>query len=127
MPYKLSDAQLEAVTMMKRALKSSKATFACGGTIEDIKVNQLLLFNSPATAQSEQSVVWVEIVLVKRNRADGLRMTKLPLSVETARALYDNGVPSPHGMGGELVLDETYRQAHELKVTLSPTHKALVS
>jgi hypothetical protein len=39
-----------------------------------------------------------------------------PLSDDDAKRIYDAGKPSPHGKGRETVLDETYRQAHEITV-----------
>jgi hypothetical protein len=43
-------------------------------------------------------------------------MVKFPLTDEDATRLYDAGKPSPYGRGGETVIDETYRQAHEIRV-----------
>jgi hypothetical protein len=47
----------------------------------------------------------------------GRRTADFPFNTETVTALYEAGVPSPHGEGKELVYDQTYRQAHELKVS----------
>ncbi|WWD07848.1 hypothetical protein V865_005955 [Kwoniella europaea PYCC6329] len=46
-----------------------------------------------------------------------------PLTQETAKDIYNTGEPSPFGRGKELVDDQTYRQAHELK----PPHFALTN
>jgi hypothetical protein len=43
-------------------------------------------------------------------------MVKFPLTDEDATRLYDAGKPSPFGRGGDTVIDETYRQAHEIRV-----------
>lgn len=42
----------------------------------------------------------------------------LPLTNEDLEKVYEAGLPSRHGKGGETVYDPTYRQAHELKVSL---------
>lgn len=41
----------------------------------------------------------------------------VPLDDISAQALYDSGSISPHGRGTETVIDTSYRDAHEVKVS----------
>ncbi|KAK6903904.1 hypothetical protein I203_107415 [Kwoniella mangroviensis CBS 8507] len=52
-----------------------------------------------------------------------IKSVTFPLTQETAKDIYNTGEPSPFGRGNELVYDQTYRQARELK----PPHFALTN
>ncbi|WRT64961.1 uncharacterized protein IL334_001902 [Kwoniella shivajii] len=87
-----------------------RINFACGGTLpkSSIDFTKLQLY-----------YLKVERGITRGSPA----LATFPLTQDSAHQIYEAGEPSPFGRGKDLVYDEEYRQAHELK----PPHFALTT
>ncbi|WWC87066.1 uncharacterized protein L201_001951 [Kwoniella dendrophila CBS 6074] len=100
----LSKAEVDKVDQLEKAYTSQDGVhnFACSGIfpLQAIESEKLALYYGKP----------------QDGTADGMiKCVTFPLTDETAKDVYNVAQPSPFGRGTELVYDETYRQAHEIK------------
>lgn len=92
-------------------INSSQNDFAINGSIgeDDLDMSTLALYFMEPQADSD--------VVPEGSQSEGTPIrVAFPLSDTDCQRLFAAGEPSPHGVGRETVLDESYRQAHELRV-----------
>ncbi|WVW78634.1 hypothetical protein I302_100594 [Kwoniella bestiolae CBS 10118] len=108
----LTKQQVAKVDALEKAYTTQDGSynFACSGIYPPhaVALDKLALYyQKPSDTRTRGSI----------------KSVTFPLTAETAKDIYNAGEPSPFGRGSELVYDQTYRQAHELK----PPHFALTN
>ncbi|KAK8845327.1 hypothetical protein IAR55_006040 [Kwoniella newhampshirensis] len=106
----LNDHEIARVKELKEAFQQidESQAFACSGSF-------------PASAVDFNKIALFCQAMKDGDAVGAPQAFKLPLTNETAKEIYDAGEPSPFGRGKDLVYDDAYRQARELK----PPHFAL--